>query len=182
MLEAIRKLCLHHVHRMPVVDVESGNLLCMLTHKRLLNYLYHFVSARYTRTYWAVLSQSPTYPHSYFAVPAHPHSQSSKDTPLDWTHPCYAWEVTPSLLDTLVIFATYLHRRDTLSWFVLIPLPLPQLFCCNSIPSLSPLLTTVFAYKMPDAMKVFTLYCMVRYHCLLVILSYRYLHLVDFWM
>jgi len=50
MLEAIRKLCLHHVHRMPVVDVQSGNLLCMLTHKRLLNYLYHFVSTHYADT------------------------------------------------------------------------------------------------------------------------------------
>ena len=44
MLEAVRKLCLHHVHRMPVVDPESGNLLYMLTHKRLLSYLYNFVS------------------------------------------------------------------------------------------------------------------------------------------
>jgi len=46
MLETIRKLCLYHVHRMPVVDRQSGNLLCLLTHKRLLNYLYSFVSLR----------------------------------------------------------------------------------------------------------------------------------------
>jgi len=44
MLEAVRKLCLYHVHRMPVVDAESGNLLCLLTHKRLLHFLYNFVS------------------------------------------------------------------------------------------------------------------------------------------
>ena len=44
MLDAVRKLCLHHVHRLPIVDPESGNLLCMLTHKRLLNYLFYFVS------------------------------------------------------------------------------------------------------------------------------------------
>jgi len=44
MLEAIRKLCLYHVHRLPVIDLQSGNLLCLLTHKRLLNYLYNFVS------------------------------------------------------------------------------------------------------------------------------------------
>lgn len=49
MLEAVRKLCLHHVHRLPVVDPASGNLLCMLTHKRLLNYLYTFVSVSQRR-------------------------------------------------------------------------------------------------------------------------------------
>ena len=47
MLDAVRKLCLHHIHRMPVVDPESGNMLCMLTHKRLLSYLYNFVSPHF---------------------------------------------------------------------------------------------------------------------------------------
>ena len=43
MLDAIRKLCLHHVHRLPVVERETGNILCTLSHKRLLRYLYMFV-------------------------------------------------------------------------------------------------------------------------------------------
>jgi 5'-AMP-activated protein kinase regulatory gamma subunit len=42
MLEAIRQLCLHHVHRLPVVDPKSGNMLSSLTHKSLLKYLYYF--------------------------------------------------------------------------------------------------------------------------------------------
>jgi len=42
MLEAIRQLCTHHVHRLPVIDPQSGNMLSSLTHKSLLKYLYYF--------------------------------------------------------------------------------------------------------------------------------------------
>lgn len=44
MIEAIRTLCLNRVHRLPVIDPLSGNILYLLTHRRLLHYIYYFVS------------------------------------------------------------------------------------------------------------------------------------------
>lgn len=42
--EAARMLVEHKIHRLPVIDGVTGNALYILTHKRLLHYLYHNVS------------------------------------------------------------------------------------------------------------------------------------------
>jgi len=42
MLDAVKKLSLHKVHRLPVIDGQTGNVLYILTHKRLLRYVYLF--------------------------------------------------------------------------------------------------------------------------------------------
>ena len=43
LFEAIRLLVEHRVHRLPVIDVETGNVLYILTHKRILRFLYLYV-------------------------------------------------------------------------------------------------------------------------------------------
>jgi len=43
LFEAIRTLCQHHVHRLPVIDRTSGNALYILTHKRILRFLYLYI-------------------------------------------------------------------------------------------------------------------------------------------
>lgn len=40
MLEAVRTLCLHKIHRLPIIDALTGNVLYILTHRRLLRYVY----------------------------------------------------------------------------------------------------------------------------------------------
>lgn len=44
MLDAVRKLCLHKIHRLPVIDPQTGNVIYILTHRRLLRYVYCVVS------------------------------------------------------------------------------------------------------------------------------------------
>ncbi|ESN97886.1 hypothetical protein HELRODRAFT_187315 [Helobdella robusta] len=41
--EAIHFLYQHKIHRLPVVDYQSGNILYILTHKRILRFLYLYV-------------------------------------------------------------------------------------------------------------------------------------------
>jgi len=43
LLDAVRMLLDHRIHRLPVVDVESGNVLYIITHKRLLKFLFLYV-------------------------------------------------------------------------------------------------------------------------------------------
>lgn len=43
--EAIRTLILNEIHRLPVIDPELGNVLYILTHKRLLRFLFLYVSS-----------------------------------------------------------------------------------------------------------------------------------------
>ena len=43
LFEAIRLLVEHRVHRLPVIDIETGNVLYILTHKRILRFLYLYV-------------------------------------------------------------------------------------------------------------------------------------------
>lgn len=42
--EAIRALIHNRIHRLPVIDPETGNVLYILTHKRLLRFLFLYVS------------------------------------------------------------------------------------------------------------------------------------------
>ena len=42
--EAIAILCESKVHRLPVIDRATGNALYVLTHKRILRFLYLYVS------------------------------------------------------------------------------------------------------------------------------------------
>lgn len=42
--EAVRMLILTKVHRLPIIDPVTGNALYVLTHKRVLKFLYIFVS------------------------------------------------------------------------------------------------------------------------------------------
>lgn len=44
LLDAVRMLLRHKVHRLPVIDPISGNPLHILTHKRVLKYLHIHVS------------------------------------------------------------------------------------------------------------------------------------------
>lgn len=44
LFEAIYSLLKHKIHRLPVIDPESGNVLHILTHKRILRFLHIFVS------------------------------------------------------------------------------------------------------------------------------------------
>lgn len=41
---AVENLCRRKVHRLPVVDRSTGNVLYILTHKRILRFLYLYVS------------------------------------------------------------------------------------------------------------------------------------------
>lgn len=42
--DAIEALCKHKVHRLLVIDKVTGNALYVLTHKRILRFLYLYVS------------------------------------------------------------------------------------------------------------------------------------------
>jgi 5'-AMP-activated protein kinase, regulatory gamma subunit len=42
--EAVRILTKERVHRLPIIDQHTGNVVCIVTHKRILRYLYLFVS------------------------------------------------------------------------------------------------------------------------------------------
>ncbi len=42
--DAIQMLLINKVHRLPVIDRKSGNTLYILTHKRILRFLYLYVS------------------------------------------------------------------------------------------------------------------------------------------
>ena len=44
LFEAITMLCVNKVHRLPVIDKVTGNSLYVLTHKRILRFLYLYVS------------------------------------------------------------------------------------------------------------------------------------------
>ena len=47
LFEAIRTLIHNQIHRLPVIDPELGNVLYILTHKRLLRFLFLYVSKLY---------------------------------------------------------------------------------------------------------------------------------------
>lgn len=42
--EAIRTLIQNRIHRLPVIDPDTGNVLYILTHKRILRFLFLYVS------------------------------------------------------------------------------------------------------------------------------------------
>lgn len=44
--EAIRTLIQNRIHRLPVIDPDTGNVLYILTHKRILRFLFLYVSIR----------------------------------------------------------------------------------------------------------------------------------------
>jgi CBS domain-containing protein len=44
LFDAIRSLIKNKIHRLPVIDPETGNVLYILTHKRLLRFLFLYVS------------------------------------------------------------------------------------------------------------------------------------------
>ncbi|KFD53458.1 hypothetical protein M513_05722 [Trichuris suis] len=44
LMDAVRLLCDRKVHRLPVVDVTTGNVLYILTHKRILRFLYLYMN------------------------------------------------------------------------------------------------------------------------------------------
>ena len=43
LFDAIQELCKHKVHRLLVIDRSTGNALYVLTHKRILRFLYLYV-------------------------------------------------------------------------------------------------------------------------------------------
>lgn len=42
--DAIRSLIHNRIHRLPVIDPDTGNVLYILTHKRILRFLFLYVS------------------------------------------------------------------------------------------------------------------------------------------
>lgn len=46
LLDAARLLTKHRIHRIPAVDPEKGNALFFVTHKRILKFMWLFVSFR----------------------------------------------------------------------------------------------------------------------------------------
>lgn len=46
--EAVRRLTNSKVHRLPVVDPVSGNVVFIITHKRILKFIHLFVSMRFS--------------------------------------------------------------------------------------------------------------------------------------
>ena len=44
LFEAVNVLAKNRVHRLPIIDPLNGNVVCIVTHKRILRYLYLFVS------------------------------------------------------------------------------------------------------------------------------------------
>ena len=42
--DAIRSLIHHKIHRLPVIDPDTGNVLYIITHKRILKFLFLYVS------------------------------------------------------------------------------------------------------------------------------------------
>lgn len=42
--DAIKTLIHNRIHRLPVIDPETGNVLYILTHKRILRFLFLYVS------------------------------------------------------------------------------------------------------------------------------------------
>ena len=44
LFDAIKTLIENKIHRLPVIDPETGNVLYILTHKRLLRFLFLYVS------------------------------------------------------------------------------------------------------------------------------------------
>jgi len=45
LFEAIQMLYKYRVHRLPVLDTNTGNALFIMTHKRILRFLFLYVSA-----------------------------------------------------------------------------------------------------------------------------------------
>jgi 5'-AMP-activated protein kinase regulatory gamma subunit len=45
LFEAVSVLKKSRVHRLPIIEPRTGNVVCIVTHKRILRYLYLFVSA-----------------------------------------------------------------------------------------------------------------------------------------
>ena len=43
LFDAIQVLTKNRVHRLPIIDPVNGNVVCIVTHKRILRYLYLFV-------------------------------------------------------------------------------------------------------------------------------------------
>ena len=71
LFNAIRILIENKIHRLPVIDPTSGNVLYILTHKRLLRFLFLYVSP-------PVKQHSPIKPTT---VPIHPLSPQIHDLP-----------------------------------------------------------------------------------------------------
>jgi 5'-AMP-activated protein kinase regulatory gamma subunit len=44
LFETIKALTQNRVHRLPIIDPTTGNVVCIATHKRILRYLYLYVS------------------------------------------------------------------------------------------------------------------------------------------
>ena len=43
LFDATKILIMNKVHRLPIIDSLTGNVVCIMTHKRILRYLYLFV-------------------------------------------------------------------------------------------------------------------------------------------
>ncbi len=55
LFDAIARLITNKIHRLPVIDPHSGNVLYILTHKRILRFLFLYVSCCISRMFWKSL-------------------------------------------------------------------------------------------------------------------------------
>ena len=76
LFEAVYSLLKHKIHRLPVIDPLSGNVLHILTHKRILKFLYIFVSHPSLN----MTRELPLYYHDQGTTPLYYHDQGT--TPL----------------------------------------------------------------------------------------------------
>ncbi|KAM3667897.1 LOW QUALITY PROTEIN: 5'-AMP-activated protein kinase subunit gamma-3 [Ammospiza maritima maritima] len=69
LFDAVYSLIKHKIHRLPVIEPVSGNVLHILTHKRILKFLHIFVSAGAVCAHSWLVSQARS---RYMQVPAQP--------------------------------------------------------------------------------------------------------------
>jgi 5'-AMP-activated protein kinase regulatory gamma subunit len=50
--DAVNVLAKNKVHRLPIIDPLNGNVVCIVTHKRILRYLYLFVSRAFLHLFY----------------------------------------------------------------------------------------------------------------------------------
>ena len=80
LFEAIRTLILNEIHRLPVIDPELGNVLYILTHKRLLRFLFLYVSQTFyvMRCYCVVNCPSSKEKHASHPKFERPYGKNTK--------------------------------------------------------------------------------------------------------
>ena len=101
---AIRTLIHNKVHRLPVIDPETGNVLYILTHKRILKYLFLYVRHRSVTRVVSVLSSLSHHQATLVGVKGifllYPHPvKNCENTPFQkfWSNDPIFWKIGENL-------------------------------------------------------------------------------------